>query len=61
VIENSEIEYSIVLEHSRIRNVPTRIETSLIGRHADIYASSDKPRAHKLMLGDYSKVGLQLS
>jgi glucose-1-phosphate thymidylyltransferase len=57
-IENSEVEYCIVLEHSRISNVPSRIQASLIGRHAEIYASSLKPRGHKLMLGDYSKVGL---
>jgi glucose-1-phosphate thymidylyltransferase len=57
-IENSEVEYCIVLEHSRIANVPGRIETSLIGRYADVHASSHKPVAHKLMLGDYSRVGL---
>jgi glucose-1-phosphate thymidylyltransferase len=57
-IENSEVEYCIVLEHSRISNVPNRIEASLIGRHAEIYASPLKPRGHKLMLGDYSKVGV---
>jgi glucose-1-phosphate thymidylyltransferase len=57
-IESSEVEYCIVLEHSRITNVPGRIETSLIGRYADVHASSHKPVAHKLMLGDYSRVGL---
>lgn len=56
VIENSEVEYCIVLEHGRVCDVPTRIESSLIGRHAEIYASTHKPRGHKLMLGDYSKV-----
>jgi glucose-1-phosphate thymidylyltransferase len=60
-IENSEVEYCIVLEHSRICDVPSRIEASLIGRHAEIYASPLKPRAHKLMLGDHSKVGLSSS
>jgi glucose-1-phosphate thymidylyltransferase len=57
-IDSSEVEYCIVLEHSRIANVPGRIETSLIGRYADVHASSHKPVAHKLMLGDYSRVGL---
>jgi hypothetical protein len=33
-----------------------RIESSLIGRHAEIVATSHRPRGHKLMLGDYSKV-----
>jgi glucose-1-phosphate thymidylyltransferase len=57
-IENSEVEYCIVLEHSRIANVPTRVEASLIGRYSEVQASAMKPRAHKLMLGDYSKVSL---
>jgi glucose-1-phosphate thymidylyltransferase len=56
VIENSEVEYCIVLEHGRIADVPMRIESSLIGRHAEIVATSHRPRGHKLMLGDYSKV-----
>lgn len=57
-IEGSELEYCIVLENSRIHNVPTRIEASLIGRHAEVYAASHRPHGHKLMLGDYSRVGL---
>ena len=57
-IEGSEVEYCIVLENSRIHNVPTRIEASLIGRNVEVYAEPQRPRAHKLMLGDYSKVGL---
>ena len=58
VIENSEVEYCIVLEHSTIRNVSGRIEASLIGRFAEVAASTARPVGHKLMLGDYSKVGL---
>ena len=57
-IAHSEVEYCIVLEHARISNVPSRIEASLIGRYAEVYESSVKPKAHKLMLGDYSKVDL---
>ena len=59
VIQNSEVEYCIVLEHSRILDVAGRIEASLIGRYAEVHASDVKPKGHKLMLGDYSKVGLQ--
>jgi glucose-1-phosphate thymidylyltransferase len=58
VIQGSEVEHSIILEHSRIIDVPNRIEESLIGRHVEIARSEIKPRAYKLMLGDYSKVGL---
>ncbi|HLA45758.1 MAG TPA: glucose-1-phosphate thymidylyltransferase [Aggregatilineales bacterium] len=57
-IENCEIERSIVLENASIRNVPSRIQDSLIGRNADVDAGDEKPRALKLALGDYSKVRL---
>ena len=58
-IQNSEVEYCIVLEHSRILDIAGRIEASLIGRYAEVHASDVRPKGHKLMLGDYSKVGLQ--
>jgi len=56
-IVNSELEYCIVLEHACVSNVSSRVEASLIGRYAEVYDSTRKPKAHKLMLGDYSKVG----
>ncbi len=55
---DSEIEHSIVLEHSRIDRIDQRIENSLIGRNVEITRSPLKPRAYRLMLGDNSKVGL---
>jgi glucose-1-phosphate thymidylyltransferase len=58
VIEKCEIEFSIVLEHSVIHDVRGRIEESLIGRHAEVHTSARKPRGHKLMLGDHSRVGI---
>lgn len=58
LIENSEIEHSIVLENSTIRDLPHRLEDSLIGRHVEIGRSALKPRAYRLMLGDYSSVGV---
>jgi glucose-1-phosphate thymidylyltransferase len=58
VVENSEIEHSIVLEHSRIAGVPARIQDSLIGRHAVVNRSDARPTAIKLNLGDYSQVGV---
>ena len=59
-IENSEVEYCIVLENARISNVGGRIEASLIGRYAEVQAAPRKPTAYKLMLGDHSKIGLPL-
>jgi glucose-1-phosphate thymidylyltransferase len=58
VIERCEIEFSIVLEHSVLTDVRGRIEESLIGRYAEVHTSARKPRAHKLMLGDHSRVGI---
>ncbi|MCX6028430.1 MAG: glucose-1-phosphate thymidylyltransferase [Chloroflexi bacterium] len=58
VIENSEIEHCIVLENSRIVDLPVRIADSLIGRNVTITHSPIKPKAHKLVLGDNSQVGI---
>ncbi len=57
-IRNSEIEHSIVLEHSRIIDIDQRIEDSLIGRDVEITRSPLKPKAYKLTLGDHSRVGI---
>ena len=51
-----EIEHSIVLEGSTIRNVERRIADSLIGREVVVGRSPLKPQAIRLMLGDHSQV-----
>lgn len=58
VVENSEIEHSIILEHSTVRDLPHRLEESLVGRNVEIARSALKPRAYRLMLGDNSSVGV---
>lgn len=58
LVENSEIEHSIVLDHSRIVGIPSRIEDSIIGRDVEITYSPIKPKAYKMTLGDHSRVGL---
>lgn len=57
-VENSELEHCIVLEHCRILDVRTRIQDSLIGRHATIKHDGRKPRAIKMNLGDHSRLWL---
>jgi len=57
-VEDSEIERSIILEHSVVRDIPARIQGSLIGRHVDLARSPIKPKAYKLTLGDHSQVGI---
>ena len=57
LLEDTEIEHSIVLEQSTIRGVG-RIEDSLIGKEVEVSPSTALPRAHRLMLGDHSKVSI---
>ncbi len=54
-IADSEIEYSIVLGGAFIYGV-RRIEASLIGHEATVTLAQKVPRAHRLVLGDHSKV-----
>ncbi|MFF0575065.1 glucose-1-phosphate thymidylyltransferase [Streptosporangium saharense] len=55
VVDGSEIEYSIVLPRSSISGV-SRIEASLIGHDVEVTPAPNTPRAHRLVLGDHSKV-----
>lgn len=57
-IEASEIEHSIVLEQSRIIDLPHRLADSLIGRNVEVGRSPLKPKAYRLLLGDNSTVGV---
>lgn len=52
---DSELEFSIVLRESSIEGVG-RIEESLIGRHVEVTPAPVVPSAHRLVLGDHSKV-----
>jgi glucose-1-phosphate thymidylyltransferase len=54
-LRDSEIEYSIVLTGASICGV-RRIEASLIGRGVEITTAPHVPKAHRLVLGDHSKV-----
>ena len=55
VVDGSEIEYSIVLRGASIRGV-RRIEASIIGHYAEVTPAPRVPHAHRLVLGDHSKV-----
>ena len=57
-LENCEIEHSIVLEESSIKDIKQRIVDSLIGRNVKIGKSPFKPRAYRFMLGDSSDIGI---
>jgi glucose-1-phosphate thymidylyltransferase len=55
VIDDCEIEYSIVLRGASIRGV-RRIEASIIGHDAEVTPAPRVPKAHRLVLGDHSRV-----
>jgi glucose-1-phosphate thymidylyltransferase len=56
VIENSEIEHSIVLAGSSIRDLPGRVEASLIGRSVSISRTESLPRVFRFVVGDGSDI-----
>jgi len=57
-IVDSEVEQSVVLEHSRIVGVP-RLSDSLVGKYVEVRRSASRPRATRLMLGDHCSVDLE--
>jgi glucose-1-phosphate thymidylyltransferase len=58
-IQDSEIEHSIVLEGSSVRDLANRVIDSLIGKNVRIYREPVKPSAYRFMLGDNSEVGIR--
>ena len=58
-IQDSEIEHSIVLEGSSLRDLANRVIDSLIGKNVRIYRIPVKPSAYRFMLGDNSEVGIR--
>lgn len=57
-IYHSEIEHSIVLEESIIKDIGSRIEDSLIGKNVFLTREAKKPLAYRLMVGDNSLIQL---
>ncbi|MGH2568591.1 MAG: glucose-1-phosphate thymidylyltransferase, partial [Bacteroidota bacterium] len=55
-IENSEVEYSIVLDECKILSVHTRIEGSILGNDVEIVEANGKPHVHRFMIGDQSRI-----
>jgi glucose-1-phosphate thymidylyltransferase len=58
-VQETEIEHSIVLEGSSLRNLSNRVTDSLIGKNVRIYREPVKPSAYRFMLGDNSEVGIR--
>ena len=58
LIEDSEIEHSIVLESAQIVGIGARIESSLVGRNVRLLRGAVRPKAYKFMVGDNSEIQL---
>jgi glucose-1-phosphate thymidylyltransferase len=57
-IERAEIEYSIVLSGSSVRDLEGRVEASLIGRNVAIGRSPALPKAYRFVVGDNAEIAI---
>ncbi|CAN5414365.1 glucose-1-phosphate thymidylyltransferase [soil metagenome] len=57
-VTNSEIEHSVVMDDSRVIDIP-RLEDSLIGSDAVVARSKQRPRALRLMVGDHCQIDVE--
>jgi glucose-1-phosphate thymidylyltransferase len=57
VIEDSEIEHSVIMSGCVIRGMH-RLEDSLLGREVVVERRESKPKAYRLMVGDHGQVGV---
>jgi glucose-1-phosphate thymidylyltransferase len=57
-IENAEVEHSILLAGSSVRDLAGRMESSLLGRNVRIRRDQRQPRAYRFLVGDNSEVGI---
>ncbi len=55
-IEGAELEHSIVLSGSTVRDLDYRIEASLIGRNVRIVRGPSLPKAHRFVVGDNAEI-----
>jgi glucose-1-phosphate thymidylyltransferase len=55
-IESAELEHSIVMSGSQIRDVDHRIEASLIGKDVKIARGPALPKAYRFVVGDSADV-----
>ncbi len=59
LVEQAEIEHSILLAGSQVRNLAGRMESSLLGRNVKISRDEGRqPRAYRFMVGDNSEIGI---
>jgi glucose-1-phosphate thymidylyltransferase len=57
-ISGAEVEHSILLARSVVRDLQGRMESSLLGRNVKIGHDRRQPRAYRFMVGDNSEIGI---
>jgi glucose-1-phosphate thymidylyltransferase len=58
VIENAEVEHSIILPEASIRHLGARLEASIVGPRARIFRDFRLPKAFRLNVGEGAEVAL---
>jgi glucose-1-phosphate thymidylyltransferase len=58
LVQNAEVEHSILLAGSSVCDLAGRMESSLLGRNVRIGRSERQPRAYRFMVGDNSEIGI---
>jgi glucose-1-phosphate thymidylyltransferase len=58
VIENAEVEHSILLAGSVVCDLAGRMESSLLGRNVKVGRDHRQPRAYRFLVGDNSEIGI---
>ncbi len=59
VVSNAEVEHSILLTGSEVRDLGDgRMESSLLGRNVRIGRDGRQPRAYRFLVGDNSEIGI---
>jgi len=56
IVRKSEVEYSIILRDCKVLNVGIRLEGSILGNDVEVVEGNGKPRVHRFMIGDQSRV-----
>jgi glucose-1-phosphate thymidylyltransferase len=57
-ISGAEVEHSILLAGSSVRDLDGRMESSLLGRNVKVGRDARQPRAFRFMVGDNSEIGI---
>jgi glucose-1-phosphate thymidylyltransferase len=58
LVQNAEVEHSILLAGSAVCELAGRMESSLLGRNVRVGRTARQPRAYRFMVGDNSEIGI---